>query len=257
MRDVYVGLTVANGGSAPLAVDPKALFVVDAEGFVYRPSDRFGGAVQSVAPGASIAGGVVFAVPAGAVLTAVYDAPAPDRLILLALLGGVAPSARATAPPTPGGGTATAVTGGTGTPGADGAVDCTAFAPYFTETAGRIARLQAIGGQATDLVGLAQSDPASAAASVQGWASETTALATAQAQAKVPAGLGDLNDRLVKALRTYADAFGQLATGLGNFDANALQAFQGTLTDGDAQMTKAIADLNALADRCGLKRIAG
>jgi hypothetical protein len=30
IRYVYVGLTVANGGQAPLAVDPKAVFVVDA-----------------------------------------------------------------------------------------------------------------------------------------------------------------------------------------------------------------------------------
>jgi hypothetical protein len=247
MRFVYVGLAVVNRGKGPLAIDPSAFFVVDAAGFVYCPSDPLGGtgATQSVAPGASVNGGVVFAVPADAVLTAVYHDPAADRLILLALLGETRPGGGATETPVP-----------TGTPVA-ASVDCAAFATYLQETKGRIDRLQAIGAQATDLVGLAQTDPVEAATAVQGWANDATGLAKEQAGVRVPAGLGDLNDRVVQALQTYADAFTQLATGLSNFDSSALQAFQTTLTDGDARMTKVIADLNAVAAGCGIAGIAG
>jgi ABC-type Co2+ transport system permease subunit len=257
-RYVYVGLTVANGGVGPLDVDPDAVFLVDEDGFVYRPSDLFGGggAMQTVAPGASVAGGVVFAVPTDAVLTAVYHDPAEDRLILLALLGDAVSVASSTETPVVGG-TETPIARRTGTAVAGGDVDCEAFAPYLAEINGRIEQLQAIGLQATDLVGLAQSDPFEAAAAVQGWADDTAALAQEQAQAEVPAGLGDLNDRAVKGLQTYAEAFGQLAIGLSCLDEKALQAFQTILTDGDAQMTKVIDDLNAIADACGLDRIAG
>ena len=253
-RYVYVGLTVLNGGEEPLTIDPAALFVVDADGFVYRPSDLFGdgAAIQTVAPGASVAGGVVFAVPADAVLTAVYHDPAADRLILLALLGGALPVGDGTE--TPVGGTETPVPGGIETP-VSGDVDCDAFATYLAEAKDRIERLEAIGGQAVDLVDLALSDPFEAATSVQGWADDTAALAEEQAGAEVPAGLGDLNERAVEALQTYVDAFNQLATGLRNVDADALGAFQVILTEGDTRMTQVIDRLNAVAEACGIEGI--
>jgi hypothetical protein len=250
-RYVYVGLTIANGGDGPLTVDPATLFVVDAAGFVYRPSDLFGGAeLQTVAPGASVAGGVVFAVPEDAVLTAVYHDPAEDRLIWLALLGGAAPVVETT----PAGGTATPVPPASVTPVA-GDVDCDAFAAYLAGTQERIARLEAIGAEAADLVSIAMADPFEAATTVQGWADDTAALAEEQAQAAVPAGLEELNNQAVEAFHTYADAFGQLATGLENFDPDALGAFQTILTEGDTRMTQTIDALNALAGSCGLDGI--
>ena len=121
-RYVLVALTVENTGQQPLPFDPFALFLRDANGFLYgertipRRGDGDAAATPAATPGAAatpgpageangngaanlppIAGGDIppgesrtgvagFAVPAGAHLTHALFAPAADRLLILAEL---------------------------------------------------------------------------------------------------------------------------------------------------------------------------
>ena len=282
-RYVYVVLTVANGGGEPLTFDPATVFVVDADGFVYRPADLFdpSTASQTVEPGGDVEGGVVFAVPEEAVLAAVYHDPADDRLVLLAVLGAAPAGGGEDGDESDGGtadgtddgeadgddGTASADDGGEadggeadgGEDGGDGAtsievgdVDCEEFAPYYEDITARIADVAAIGAQMEDLINLVQTDPVGAGDTVQGWADDIAALAEEQAQAEVPAGLEDLNAQAVQAMETYADGFSQLAAGLASLDATALQAVVPVLQEGDDLMTEVEDTLASVAEECGI-----
>jgi hypothetical protein len=283
-RFVYVAIDVANGSDEPLDLDPATIFVVDTEGFVHRPGEAFNtgeaGGTQTIAPGEEVAGGVVVSVPEETTLAAVYHDPAEDRLILLALLTGSAPSGEdgdgdgdgdggpaATEEPDTGidddgddeedgddgDGEDGDGEGGDETPVAIEDVDCAAFETYYAETNDRIAQLEAVAAGMEDLVNLLTTDPTGAGATVQEWADALIALAEEQENAEVPAGLEALNDQTVEMFNTYADAFEQLARGLANFDVAAVQAIVPILQEGDALATEVIDQLEALAAQCGIE----
>lgn len=101
-RYVLVALTVENTGEEPLEFDPFALFLRDANGFLYRQQiiPRRGGGREDGTPTAEeaaeepIAGGEIppgeqrtgiagFALPADAALATLVFAPAGDRLLIV------------------------------------------------------------------------------------------------------------------------------------------------------------------------------
>ncbi len=93
---VTLTLSVTNTSPRPLAVDPSRVFLLDADGFLSRPTSINRGSQpavpdftyqDSLAPGAQASGLIGFQVLSGVDLVSVVYRPSNDRLITLAPLG--------------------------------------------------------------------------------------------------------------------------------------------------------------------------
>jgi hypothetical protein len=93
---VTLTLSVTNTSPRPLAVDPSRVFLLDADGFLSRPTSINRGSQpavpdftyqDSLAPGAQTSGLIGFQVLSGVDLVSVVYRPSNDRLITLATVG--------------------------------------------------------------------------------------------------------------------------------------------------------------------------
>lgn len=247
-----------------------------------EPADIDGGETAEAAVG--------FAVPEDAVLTAVYHDPDDDRLITLAVLEPASSGDEGTAEAdddedaeTPEADDATAEANdataeaddedaddeGEETPEADdegtaatsGDLDCGDVETYYDDTDERLVRLNEIVDGLINLdADTAAADPTGTVEQFREHADELEAFAVEQEDEDVPAGLEDLNDAGVEMFETLAEGFDQVAdafeAAFTSGDTSGLAEAQATIIEGGELNAEFVADLNAVAEDCGIETVA-
>jgi Domain of unknown function (DUF4352) len=107
---VMINVTLTNIGERPFAIDPYAFYLIDQEGFAYTPVNLAFAEdsplknleyTDSVEPGASISGVIVFQVVNGIDVSQIVFIGRGDRLVTIASAGSAAPAGTPEATPVP------------------------------------------------------------------------------------------------------------------------------------------------------------
>ncbi len=253
----YVLLTVAaeNTSPRPFTLDPGAVLVQDADGFVataqsiYRGEDASPVDLQygEIAVGEQSEGVIGFSVLNGAPLARILYAPSSDRLVVLADLTAATPAASqatasadaATPPPTE------------ATPALDAGTPTAAIGDSTDECAGADVWLDGTLDHIRKAATMSREDANPDDLTVlEEHAGDYADLAEAQAAMEVPAAAVEANDAAVAVFTSYAEAVTQVVEA--NGDVDALVEGVNAFNDAGTAVNDLLEQLQRIADDCDI-----